>query len=150
MSIRLSVRLSFMANGFLFADGILGKIIAKKEINGNIVYTLAVKGGQKQVYCVEKGDSFSHGDTVEDAIKSLRYKLSDRDTTRFKTWKLTDTVSAEDAIQAYRAITGACETGVKMFCESHNVPESLTVADAIKITSGRYNHQQFAEFFGGK
>ena len=144
--ISLSVRMSFEANGFLFADGILGKTLGVKEIGGNKVYTIAVKAGMKTAYCVQRGETFSHGDTVEKAIESLRYKLVDHDTERFKQWKPETEITAEDAIQAYRAITGACEYGVREFCESIKVPDKLTVKEAIKLTTGKYGNDKFKEF----
>ena len=99
-------------------------------------------------FVVQRGTSFSHGETVEKAIESLRYKLTDRDTERFKKWKLTTKVSVEDAIQAYRAITGACEFGVKNFCESIEVPKELTVSRVIKLTQGKYGNDSFKSFLG--
>ncbi len=148
LDIRIKVRASFMANGFLFADGILGKIIAKKRFKGNVVYTTLVRGGLKTSYCVQKGEQFSHGETVEKAIESLRYKLSDRDTSRFKKWTPKTKVSVDEAIQAYRAITGACEFGVRSFCESTKIPKTLTVSKVIELTDGKYGSREFAGFFG--
>ena len=56
-------------------------------------------------------------------------------------------MKAEDAIQAYRAITGACEFGVKSFCESIKVPKTVTVSEVITLTQGKYGSDKFAAFF---
>ena len=50
-------------------------------------------------------------------------------------------------IQAYRAITGACEFGVKDFCQGKKLPPKLSVAKAIELTQGRYGNEQFKGFF---
>jgi hypothetical protein len=47
-----------------------------------------------------------------------------------------------------RAITGACEAGVKQFVQSlGNIPKELTVAGVIEITKGRYGDKEFEGFF---
>ena len=50
-------------------------------------------------------------------------------------------------IQAYRAITGACEFGVKDFCQGRDLPKKISVDQAIKLTKGKYGNDQFKEFF---
>jgi hypothetical protein len=80
-------------------------------------------------------------------LESLRYKLSDRDTSRFKKWNLGTQITLEDAIQAYRAITGACEFGVRQFVESNAIPKKLTVRKVIELTNGNFGDKQFSEFF---
>jgi hypothetical protein len=141
---------TWLERGYVVADGITRKLISRKKKGSIEVFTVENFLDRKEEFVVKKGDQFSHGDTVEDAIKSLRYKLSDRDTSRFKQWKLTDSVSLDDAIQAYRAITGACEYGVRSFCESRKIPDKLTVQDVVELTKGSYGNQRFAAFFGGE
>lgn len=101
-------------------------------------------------YVVRKDGLFSHGETVEKAIDDLRYKIGDRDTSLFEHWKTNPdlSISAEEAIKAYRIITGACELGVKEFVESISVPELITPNVILAITSGKYGHDKFREFLG--
>jgi len=142
------LRESFKKNGFVFADGILAERAGEeKTINGVSSLKIKVVGKTEHSYLVQRGNQFAHGETIEDAIKSLRYKLSDRDTSRFKAWKLSTKVSLDDAIQAYRAITGSCEYGTKAFCEARKIPAKLTVGDIIKMTDGQYGNDVFARFF---
>jgi hypothetical protein len=143
--IKIKVRNDFRKNGFIFADEILAKIVSEKTIGSNTVYETIMRG--KTAYCVQSGEKFSHGDTVEKAIEDLRYKIADRDQSGFKEWALEKEISIDEAIESYRVITGACELGVREFCESINIPESLTVAKVIEITEGRYGHEQYREFF---
>jgi hypothetical protein len=102
---------------------------------------------KKESYVVKRGEIFSHGETVEKVVEGLRYKLSDRDTTKFKNIPVTKNISLDEAIQAYRAITGACEFGVKSFVESMKIPEPLTIKSVVDITVGHWGHDQFKEFF---
>ncbi len=143
-----ALALSFKKKGFLKIDGILSWFVSKRKIKNLIVFKVQIVGKLNISFVVQRNNSFSHGETVEKAIESLRYKLTDRDTERFKKWKLTTKVSVEDAIQAYRAITGACEFGVKNFCESIEVPKELTVSRVIKLTQGKYGNDTFQKFFG--
>lgn len=98
-------------------------------------------------YLVIAGDKAAHGTTVADAKKDLLYKISNRDTSKYKDWKLTDTKTADEIIEAYRVITGACFYGTKAFCESIKLPKKATIAEAIEITKDQYGNEKFAEFF---
>lgn len=56
-------------------------------------------------------------------------------------------VTQSKMIQAYRAITGACEFGVRNFCEGKSLPKKITVSDAIQLTKGQYGSESFGSFF---
>ena len=104
----------------------------------------------KIAYIAKDDDMFAHGKTPKDARKSLLYKLSDRDISPYKDWKLTDIKTKKELIKAYRAITGACEFGTRQFCESMKLPNKATVEKAIKLTAGQYGNETFAKFFERK
>jgi hypothetical protein len=142
-----ALELSLKTKGLIKIDGILSWLISRKKIGPLFAFKVKIVGKLTTSFAVQRGLLFSHGETVEKAIESLRYKLQDRDTSRFEGWKLTTKVSLDDAIQAYRAITGACEYGVRIFCESKKIPEKLTIAKAIEITAGSYGSAKFAAFF---
>ena len=142
-----ALALSFKKKGLIKIDGILSWLFSRRKIKNLVVFKVKIVGKLKFSFVVQKNQQFSHGETIEKAIESLRYKLADKDTSRFKKWSLTTNVSVEDAIQAYRAITGACEFGVKNFCESIEVPNKLTISKVIELTQGKYGNQQFKEFF---
>ena len=126
-------------------DGILSEVISQK---GNI-YKVINYGETKETFIVKDGDIYSHGETLEQAKESLIYKISNRDTTPYESWQLTDTKTKEELIKAYRVITGACESGTKYFCENTNIPDKCTVKEAIELTKGQYNNEKFKEFFKG-
>jgi len=130
----------------IMVDGVLSEVVKKK---GNVYHV--INYGESEVsYLVTDGTNWSHGKTLKEAKDSLKYKLSNRDTTFCEGWKLDDKIDTVDLIKAYRAITGACESQTKAFCESQKLPKQITPAEAIKLTQGQYNAQVFAEFFGSK
>ena len=47
----------------------------------------------------------------------------------------------------YRVITGACEQGTRYFVEHNDLPNRLTVRQAIDLTQGQYGNKKFKEFF---
>jgi hypothetical protein len=94
---------------------------------------------------------FSHGETVKQAVHDLRYKMESRDTTKYKGWTVESIHDIARIIGCYRAITGACESGTKMFCEGKELPEKMSIKQAIEKTKGAYKSEMFKAFFkGGK
>jgi hypothetical protein len=136
-----------LERGYVFADGILARLVSKRSLRGLLVFKVRLIGKKEDSFVVKRGDVFAHGETVKKATESLKYKLSDHDTTRFKKWKLNTKISQEDAIQAYRAITGACELGVKNFVESRKIPKTLTVKKVVELSKGQYGNEKFSRFF---
>jgi hypothetical protein len=62
--------------------------------------------------------------------------------------KLTDTVTKEDAIKMYRAITGACEFGTKNFVQSlAKTKNKYKISEIIDLTKNQYGNEQFKNFF---
>jgi hypothetical protein len=148
-----SLNISFetwLERGYVVADGIHSKLISRRKKGDLEIFKVQKEFlGDEESYVVKRGNQFSHGDTIKHAVEDLRYKLADRDTSRFKKWTLKTKVKEEDAIQAYRAITGACEFGVKQFVSGVKVPKALTVEKVVELTSGRFGNEAFAKFFAG-
>jgi hypothetical protein len=140
---RSLVLASFAAYGFSFADGVLARIVSQRGHVSRVIVC-----GKKDIsFIVTDGDSHSHGATLKEARDGLLYKISSRDTSEFKRWTLEKVVSKRDAIRAYRAITGACELGVRDWMEQHEVPEKISVGEIIKLTNGSYGSEEFEKFF---
>jgi hypothetical protein len=127
----------------LFADGILAKIIKHK---GN-VYKIIITGKTEISYCVKRDELFSHGETIREAKAGLLFKISNRDTSKFKNWRLSTKISYRDAIESYRIITGACEYGTKMFAATITAKKEYTVSEVIKITEEQYGNETYKSFF---
>ena len=63
---------------------------------------------------------------------------------------LDDTISFEEAIVAYRTITGACAAGTRVFIENRfgrPHKESYSIREIIVLTKGEYRSEVFAKFF---
>ena len=140
---------TWLERGYVFADGIHAKLVSRKTINDIEVFTVRKSIlDDNDSFVVKRGDKFSHGETVEKAIQDLRYKISDRDTSKFKDWNKNTVIPIEDAIEAYRVITGACEFGVKDFVEHQKeIPEKISIGEVIARTKGVYGNQEFSGFF---
>jgi len=140
---------SFLKAGFVFADGILSKLISRRESNGTIIWKVVVCGKIESSFVIEKDGVYSHGETLKEAKASLIFKLTDHDTSKYKSWGLDTAISSAEAIQSYRAITGACEFGVRDFCEKKGVDFNAdwTPAKILQLTEGAYGHSTYDDFF---
>ena len=136
----------WLERGMVVADGIRQKLISKKSL-GEITIYETEDFNKKRFFVAQKGDKFAHAETVEEAKKDLRYKISDRDLSYYEDWKLEDTKATDELIEAYRVITGACSTGTKLFCESKQLKELYTISEVIELTKDSYGNNKFAEFF---
>ena len=146
-SIRAEIFHAFRKEGYLFADGMLTRIVSKRKAKQVVVWETKSLGLGKLIYVVQRGELFAHGDTIKQASHDLRYKLNDRDTTFCEKWTLDSVHPIADMIQAYRAITGACETGTKHWCEGKAFPSKVSVKVAIRLTREAYAGSKFAAFF---
>jgi hypothetical protein len=139
--------LSFKKHKQILADGILSFIVSKKKIGAIITFKVRIVGKLEVSFIVQKGNIFSHGKTIKEAKDSFKYKIGTRDASEFKKWKLNTVVTQAKMIEAFRVITGACEYGVRNFCEGKKIPAKLSVKQAIKLVGDSYGSQQFKEFF---
>ena len=142
-----AVQNNFERQGYLLADGICQSIISKKTTGALTIYKTKKIAGDKISYVIYDGVNYSHGETLKKAKEDLKFKISSRDTSLFKEWKLTDVKPVEDLIKAYRVITGACEFGTKEFCNSQELKSEYSIKEVIKMTSGKFGNEQFKQFF---
>ena len=144
---------SLLKAGYMLQDGILSKHIASRKLsNGMIVHTGIIVGKTYKTYVIETPDGVcAHGDTVKYAREALLYKLSEnRDTTPYRAWTLDTSITKQQAIQSYMAITGACATGVQHFVKTtfgNKVPARTTVREVIALTRGQYSNCVYEKFF---
>ena len=132
---------------YVKADGIFSAVDSHK---GNIWHIRRI-GSSKQQYLVTDGEGhYAHGDTLEEARADLIYKINDRDTSAYKEMSLDDELTYEEAIAAYRTITGACAAGTRGFIENR-LPqphkERYSIREIIQLTAGEYGSETFREFF---
>jgi len=138
----------WLERGYVVADGIERKLVSKKKTGDVTIFKVSDFHG-KESFVVKRGGSFAHGETVKEAMNDLKFKISDRDTTRFKSWTLETIATQDEMIEAYRKITGACAAGVKGFLEQRKLPKKLTVLEVIGETQGCYGGSEFEKFFIG-
>ena len=118
--------------------------------HGN-VYRVHKLNSREQLYLVTDGENhWAHGNTLQDARADLIFKINDRDTSVYKNMSLDDTLTYEEAIAAYRTITGACAAGTRDYIENR-LPkphkEKYTVQEMISLTEDEYGGNKFSEFF---
>ena len=141
----------WLERGYIYADGITKKLKSRKKIKEIEIFECEEFLDKTPSYVVKKGDTFSHGKTIKEAVEDLKYKISNRDFSEFEVWKnkLDDKISIDDAIAGYRVITGACEFGVKEFVKSIKIPKTLTPNKVIELTKGQFGNEVFSNFLTG-
>ncbi len=95
----------------------------------------------------QKGDTFSHGKTVKQAISDIIFKTSERDSTVYKNIDRDKAMPIEDAIVMYRTITGACSAGVEAYMRGKDWGETITVNKILSVLKSEYGSEQFRTFF---
>ena len=132
---------------YIKVDGIFTEVDSH---HGN-VYRVHKLGSDKQLYLVTDGDNhWAHGDTLQDARADLIYKINDRDTSMYEGMTLDDTLTFEEAIAAYRTITGACSPGTRDYI-ANRLPKphkaKYSIGEIITLTYGEYGSEKFKDFF---
>ena len=132
---------------YIKADGMF---TAVDSHHGN-VYRVHKLGSDKQLYLVTDGDNhWAHGDTLQEAREDLIYKINGRDTSMYEGMMLDDTLTFEEAIAAYRTITGACSPGTRDYI-ANRLPKphktKYTIREIITLTEDEYGGEKFKEFF---
>ena len=138
---------SFLKSGYVFADGILSKLISTKKTGSTVVFKVAITGKTETSYVIEKNGVYSHGKTIKEAKASLIFKITDRDTSKYEAWNLDKSITAQQAIESYRVITGACEFGVRNFCENIDLKRKFTPREVIEMTKEAYGNTAYSDFF---
>lgn len=133
---------------YIKADGIFSVIDSH---HGNVYKVHKLGQEDKPFYLITDGDNhWAHGATIKEAKADLIYKINDRDTSEYEKLSLDDTLSYEEAIVAYRTITGACSAGTRDFIENR-LPsphkDKYTIREIIKLTKNEYGGKAFAKLF---
>ena len=138
----VQAKLSWQNGRYRIFDGIFCEVLRKLKNAYKVKIELATK------YVVTDGVNYAHGDTIKEARADLMYKISDRDTSQYEDLSLDSVVTKEEAIQMYRAITGACEAGTKHFVGGlKKLKPRYTIAEIIELTEGQFGATDFKNFF---
>ena len=135
----------YSAGRYLYADGILTHVKAKKNAGKYTLYIGKIKGRN----VVSDGEYYAHCDSLREGIADLLFKQAkDRCAEQYKDLTLDSVVTIEEAATMYRIITGACRQGTENFIKSLKEPkEKYTIRECIDLTRGQYNADRFKEFF---
>ena len=135
----------YVPKRYLYADGILTHIKAKRTVKGYVFY----QGKIKDKNVISDGTNFAHCKNFREGVADLIFKAAkDRGAEQYKNLTLDSELTPEEIITMYRIITGACRQGSESFVSSlGELKEKYTVREAIEITKGQYNAVAFEKFF---
>ena len=130
-----------------------GKVIRGKRFYcGYRRYDCMGSHGKKaeEIFIVTDGNgTYAHGNSIRNAKIDLLYKLGDRrDISQYRSLTDSSKLSYNEAIIAYKAITGACSLGISSFLDRKNPKKrDYTIAEIIDLTKGEFGHSRFVNFF---
>ena len=134
-------------NEYIIIDNILSRVLSKRKG----IYKVINYGEEKQTYIVQDGDIYSHGESISEAVESIRYKIGNRDKTEYENMSIETELNKIEAIRMYRVITGACEAGTKYFVEQYekqnDKKEIYSIEEIIEMTKGQYGNDKLIQFF---
>ena len=119
-----------------FSDGIFSRVISTKggakkvkTDDGKILFVVSDDNGNT-----------AHGKTIKQAREDLVYKV----VAKFE-GKLPKKAAGKEWIGIYRAVTGACSLGVKMFVDEvgADLDKSYTAKEIAKLAKGRFGIDKF-------
>ena len=127
------------------ADGIFSRIISKKKN----VYKVINHNENFESFLIKVNNTFSHGKTIKEAKESLIYKVSERDTSRYKDLKLDTKLTFEESIKMYITITGACESGTKYFVKNNikDKDKKYSISEILELTKHQFGNNTLKNFF---
>jgi len=128
-----------------FSDDIFSRVISTK---GNVK---KVKTDDGKIFYVASDDkgNHAHGDSIKNALDELAFKVGSRDVEQFRNMPKDTKKTPSDWALVYRMVTGACQSGTKMFVESKGKLKSkYTLTEIIEQTRGAYGHDKFIAVVG--
>ena len=121
-----------------FTDNIFSYVLSSK--NG----VLKVRNESGEVLYIVKDEqgNTAHGKTIEEARKDLIYKV----VSKFE-GEAPKSATGKEWVGIYRAITGACTAGIKMFVEQQqiNLDAEYTARQVVEIVKSQYGADRFAD-----
>jgi len=135
----------FVPGKYLFADGVITHINRKRRVGRYTYYQGKIPGRS----VVTDGVYYAHCKSLREGIEDLKYKsLDERDVEQFRGMSMDTELTVEEAMAAYRRITGACRRGTEMFVAGiQNLKKTYTLQECIDLTRGQYGWETFRGFF---
>ena len=137
---------TWQSGKYIKADDIFMEVISRK---GNVYKVRKVNRPEESYLVTDGHGKWAHGDTIQEAKADLIYKISDRDKSEYESLSLDSELTFEEAIEAYRIITGACSFGTRDFVENRLQKKKNTykISEIIQLTNSEYGNSEFQRFF---
>jgi len=121
-----------------FTDGIFSYVLSNK----NGAKKVRTENGEILFIVSDGSGNSAHGKTIKDAQESLIYK----NVAKFD-GKIPRKATGKEWVGIYRAVTGACSVGVRMFVDEtgKSLDDTYTAKQILALVKGRYGSGKFAE-----
>ncbi|MBQ7913748.1 MAG: hypothetical protein IJ308_08450 [Clostridia bacterium] len=135
-------------NAWLYCDDMLVHIKRKKKV-GKYTYYVGKIPNMNVIY---DGEHYAHCKDIKSGVLDLEFKKAKgRGADQYKNLTLESVLTYDEAVIAYRIITGACQAGTQHFLNGlKETKEKYTVAEIIELTKGQYGSATFKNFFEKK
>jgi hypothetical protein len=134
-----------VAKDWCYVDGVVREVVSRKNLGEGLTLIKTPFD-----FIVGNGEVWAHGKTTDEALEDYRFKLYKSDPEELKGLDLDKPLSHPEAINVYRAVTGACREGVRQWMNGRQLPEPITIRQVLSLTSDAYGGSEFSKFFGGK
>ena len=135
----------YKPNAWLYCDGMLIHVKRKKTVGKYTYYV----GKIPTLNVVYDGKHYAHCKDLKTGILDLEFKKAkNRGSDQYKDLTLESVLTYDEAVIAYRVITGACSAGTQHFLNGlTETKEKYTISEIIEITKGQYGSSTFKNFF---
>lgn len=136
----------------IVVDGDIMVVLSEKKRNNLILYKTQylnafIDNKTDKQYVVSNGEFFAHGETLEQAINDLTFKILQQKDTQDHIKRVCEQgyMMATD----YRLITGACWYGTNKWLEENGYTweDKKTIEEVIELTKGYYGCERLKESF---
>ncbi|RXR28920.1 hypothetical protein [Sphingobium fluviale] len=134
-------------------DGSTMLIRSERVLGDATIYAASYFGGGeiadlKACYVAAQGEYFAHGDTVEQAMRDVRFKMMEHD---FDEEELVKEIKERGTVHIndFRLITGACESGTRQGMAEAGLPsdaDALPLETVLNAVFGSYG-ERFKSLF---
>ena len=121
-----------------FTDEIFSYVIS----NRSGVKKVRTESGEILFVVGDKDGNSAHGETIKQAREDLIYKIVAKSDV-----KIPKKATGKEWVGIYRAVTGACSVGVKMFVErtGKDLNETYTAKEIAELVQGNFGAEAFAK-----
>ena len=135
----------YVPEQYLYCDGILTHVKRSRKIGNYTFYVGKIKGRN----VVSDGTLYAHCKTFKEGVLDLEFKkCKERGAEQYSALTLESELTFDEAVIAYRIITGACRAGTQAFLDTlKERKDKYTIAEIIKETRGQYGSATFEAFF---